>query len=521
MRTKLCGLMVGLLLPGTLLAQDAGTGVRRTLGQLPRSQPSGATTPASGGQPMSSAPASSTRRSGASGFIQPQPAARVVDEAEPAVVVDEAATAPATAFGTGGIRPRMDTATRFSAGDGAQNVAPTNQYATETAQPRSVGSFAPSGTTRTLGSPTTSRTLGTRTASTARSAAPVATTPADAASPVAELLLGQSLQPRAQHELPGQPLPLAQVFERTTGTAQRIKAVQMYWKLVAKLSAFHGAIDDRTLVQSINVRQMSQHDKATLAAAQMSAEANVRRAELEFITAQNELIEGALLPDAESQPLPSDVPLVSEYRTHFTTLYGERAAPSGLRRLDRALPYHLKDVRAQADAVVAAQQAVQTTAEAVSSGEATVTTLIEVQRMLARERANFTNAVFEYNAMIAEYALHVAPGSQSLETLVGMLIKTKPAVRSAAIQPRGDVRTVAGEEVIISEEILPADTQPRLAEPQRRFPQEAYQSAQQPQEEQSQPVVQQPSRFQYNVEPAPMEEEVIQPQPGEPNAFNR
>ncbi len=174
---------------------------------------------------------------------------------------------------------------------------------------------------------------------------------------------------------------------------------------------------------------------------------------------------------------------------------------------------------------MAAQQALQATAEAVSTGEATVTNLVEVQRMMARQRANFNNAVFEYNAIIAEYALHVAPGSPSRETLVGMLIKTtKPLNRSAAIQHEGDVRVVSGEEYIVKEELLPLSAATQPAEPKRTF--QAADTAPQLVEPQPQPRFQeenyptaQPARFEYNDEAVPME--VQQPQPGEPNVFDR
>jgi hypothetical protein len=115
------------------------------------------------------------------------------------------------------------------------------------------------------------------------------------------------------------------------------------------------------------------------------------------------------------------------------------------------MPYYLKTVRSRADAVIASHQAVQAAAEAVANGQATVAELLEIHHQYARERSAFTLAVYEYNAMIAEYALNVAP-NQSPGTIVGMLIKTKPATRSATIVREEQVVRVSGEQPIAADQ---------------------------------------------------------------------
>lgn len=255
-------------------------------------------------------------------------------------------------------------------------------------------------------------------------------------------------------------MPLSAIIERGGSAAHRIRAVQTYWKLVTKVAAYHAAMDDRQLFAQINSRQLPQHDRTTLAAAQQSAEAALSHAELDFVTTQNELSDLVHFSDVELQALPSDLPLVSEYRTHFTTLYGSGAAPSGLRRLDRAMPYHLKNVRSRADAVVAAQQAVQAAAEAVATGQASASSLLEVHRHYANQRSAFALAVFDYNSMIAEYALNVAP-HQSTGTIVGMLIKTKPA--ATARQPQPSVRAASAETPVVADDA--PQLQPAYLEP--------------------------------------------------------
>ncbi|HTN77141.1 MAG TPA: hypothetical protein VL096_17900 [Pirellulaceae bacterium] len=479
MRSMVLMLVGGGLLATTVHAQENFPTSRRPLGSQLRPSSTPASPPGTAPRPTTNLPTSSD-----DGY-------------------QGAASAPT--FGAGTTRPRVDTASRFGDGEapaasppsfdrgvGEQTIPSSPQPAETTDFPTTPSTSFPrpaAGSTRTFGAgttaPTTTRTItsGATTPSPAVSrGAPLvraASTPAEAASPMAEMLLQQALQPRAQQELPGQPVGLTQLFERTNGAGQRIKAVQTYWKLVTKVAAYHAALDDKATFQSINVRQMPQYEKSTLAAAQMAANAAVSRAQLDFITTQNELVEAALLPDVETLPLPSDAPLVSEYRTHFDQLFGERAAPSGLRRLDRALPYHLKDVRAQADALVAAQQALQSAAEAVSSGEASVITLIEVHKLLTRERTAFLISVFDYNATIAEYALHAAPAVESREKLVGMLIKSKTLPRSAAVIHRqGQIIRETEILPVVAEETIIADSAPQLNEPARSFARETYESPQ-------------------------------------------
>jgi hypothetical protein len=393
---------------------------------------------------------------------------------------------------SGAPRSRFDTATRVDPADSQPTYGDARERVVLPADTRP-SNLSASGlsTTRTV-APGTSTT-------TPRAAAPI-TTPTDAASPVAEMVLTHALTPRGRLELPGQPLSLAQALERTTSSGQRIKAVQTYWKLVAKVAAYHAALDDQATFQNINTQQMPAHERSLLAAAQLAATAQVRRAELEFVTTQHELVEAAQLPSAEFQPLPSDPPLVSEYRTHFATLYGERAAPSGLRRLDRALPYHLQAVRAQADAVVAASRAMEAASAAVSNGQAGIDTLLNCHRLTHRERAAFMTEVFDYNAIIAEYALNVAP-RQSPGTIVGMLIKTKPSTTEGSASIIADSRVIR---TVSSDTPLPADAAdaaPVLSSPNR------FQYQAQPQSDDAQydepaaaaPVISQPpGRFQFN-----------------------
>lgn len=497
MRTKsMMGLLAVTLATTAASAQTAGL-------QRPSStglRPSATAAPSTGAMTPKPAAGSAFARPGASSFARPTAAAPT--EEAPAPTEDAAAPTnsfnPSSRFGGSSFTPASEAtapaSNRFRGLSDQQDEVPQpepetqvqpapavrsfNPQGTQTTQPRMQpsGATAPrtmtpgngattmpsrsfgSGATSTTTSSTTTtprstmptRSLGTRVAS----AAPAPTTmstPAEAASPVAEQLLQQSIEPRAQHELPGQPVPLSQVVERGGSGASRIRAVQTYWKLVTKVALYHAAVDDRNLFAQLNVRQLATHDRSALAAAQLAAEAAKNRAELDFVNTQHELSEIAQFSDVELQALPSDLPLVSEYRTHFTTLYGSRSAPSGLRRLDRSMPYHLKNVRSRADSVVAAQQALQAAVEAVTTGQASVSSLLEVHQHFSRERIAFNSAVYDYNAMIAEYALNVAP-NQSPGTIVGMLIKTKPAARAATVIHEGAVvRTVSSEEPLVAD----------------------------------------------------------------------
>lgn len=493
--------VVGLLVTAPGFAQEQ----RRTIGSPLKPSPGAAPSATAGSgafKPSSAPPANRFSTADASATTTPRPAAggSAFQPSADTGSESEAASPPATGF--------SDRATfggsRFQASDGAPAIGSANTIDSEpetmeATEAPAARSFAPapstamparsstSGGTTTNGlttggtattaprsfnsSPsttTTTTTTPTRNSLPARApasrpAVANAATPinsGEAASPIAEALLKQALEPRAQHELPGQPMPLSAIIERGGSAAHRIRAVQTYWKLVTKVAAYHAAMDDRQLFAQLNSRQLAQHDRTTLAAAQQSAEAALSHAELDFVTTQNELSDLVHFSDVELQALPSDLPLVSEYRTHFTTLYGSGAAPSGLRRLDRAMPYHLKNVRSRADAVVAAQQAVQAAAEAVATGQASASSLLEVHRHYANQRSAFALAVFDYNSMIAEYALNVAP-HQSTGTIVGMLIKTKPA--ATARQQQSTIRAASAEAPVVADDA--PQLQPALVEP--------------------------------------------------------
>lgn len=436
MRATLCLVLSLVVLSPAALAQE-----------VPAQRPF--TTPTR--QPAAAAPASRPAPAGG-GALQRPAAALPSDDA----LVDDSPIAepPANSrFGnlptSGGATPPSDS--RFPAAAAPPANIGTLSDETDTSGSTISGVAPRTGAPRTLVSPSTTtvspspRTPATMPAANpSRTAAPVNP---DAASPVAEMLLKQSLEPRQSRSLTGDPLSLAEVLERVTGREDRILTVQTYWKLVTKLAAYHGALDDKALFAQINVRQLPPHERAALAAVQLAAKAAAERAELEVVIAQNELSQMARLNDAQAQCLPSDVPLVSQYRTEFETLYSAGAVPAMLGRLNRQLPYHLKDVRARADAVVAAQQGVQAMAEAVSTGQASVASLSEAHRILLRERIAFVSSVYDYNAAIAEYAFHAVPNSSS-STAVGMLIKTRPATRSAAVSSEGGVIVVSAEQSV-------------------------------------------------------------------------
>jgi hypothetical protein len=101
--------------------------------------------------------------------------------------------------------------------------------------------------------------------------------------------------------------------------------------------------------------------------------------------------------------------------------------------------------------------------------------------------------VFDYNAMIAEYALHVAP-NQSTPTVVGMLIKTKPA--SARTVAPASVRPASAESSIAEH----ADRAPAII----RHEQPHYE----PQEAAAY-TARNPSRFSVQDEPVVSDEPVV------------
>ena len=212
---------------------------------------------------------------------------------------------------------------------------------------------------------------------------------------------------------------------------RRKAAIQRYWQLsAAALDLAHAKREVNELASLPAPAERSQ--QAELAAAQAIARARVGETELALRTLQadfEQFSEGDWQIEA---PLPIDVPFIGRYRTNLETYAATDRIPLALRRIDRSLPWILETLIARSEAIDALQFQLSETVQGYRAGRVPLNELLAQHERLRDQRLAFLAGVRDYNQMIADYALSVAPPNLSPEAVVGMLVREpSPAVARA------------------------------------------------------------------------------------------
>jgi hypothetical protein len=150
-------------------------------------------------------------------------------------------------------------------------------------------------------------------------------------------------------------------------------------------------------------------------------------------------------------PWPSDMPLISPYRTHFDVFYSQRPAPLTIRQIHQSLPHKLLLIEKRVAAVAATESAREATLESYKGGATSLTLLLQTVERTEQARRAFVAAVVDYNGRIAEYSLATVGPSLAPETLVSTLIRTAPTGSSLVSLPR-DVRAASTAAPVLTEE---------------------------------------------------------------------
>jgi hypothetical protein len=230
----------------------------------------------------------------------------------------------------------------------------------------------------------------------------------------AGLVLAAALNIEHEQAITGYPIRLEQVLAASPDSASRRMAVRAYWNLVVSIADYHHALDEESAIKAVAA---ASSDKL-LEAAAAAAEARIAETKLIVTAAQYDL--AALTPSASAMPIPADAPVIGQYRTEFTSLFGRGPAPAGIKRLAAMLPLYSDQVLARGRAVYAASEA-QANADD-----------LQTFRELSAHRRAFLASVRDYNEAIADYALQLATPSMSVDTVTGMLIvRAQPAADSA------------------------------------------------------------------------------------------
>ncbi len=265
--------------------------------------------------------------------------------------------------------------------------------------------------------------------------------PADnyGAESAAAVVLKQALTPHANRTLAGQPYALLQAIRTSSDRSQQVTVTRSYWRSLMRIAEYHWSSKESVFLASLAAPK-SPRDQMLLATAQEASAAHEIESELAALAAQRELGELVRL-NPDSSPRPSDIPLVSNYKTNFELIYEKRTAPGKIAYLARSLPVQNRLVNARASSVQSAEELVLGFVDDYEAGSTPISNVLTAFDRLVLERRGFLNAVRDYNLAIADYSLAVVSASATPETLVSTLVHRTPAARTATQPAKTDRRS--------------------------------------------------------------------------------
>ncbi len=215
---------------------------------------------------------------------------------------------------------------------------------------------------------------------------------------------------------------------------QRLIVVQAYWRL---WQAFADRAMGQQLIAHIEpVLQRTKADTvdATLLDAELaSAKARYEEAEVAVRAAQLQLC-GLLGWNASgTMPRPLDPPHVGTYHTQYKAIYARRAPTDRVLLIHETLPIYHHALGARGVSQQAAGDVVVEQQSGYEARQITVETLISAWLAQAQQQRELCRVAWEYNKLIAEYAVPLAGQDMEAPRLVGMLIR--PAGAQASRRP--------------------------------------------------------------------------------------
>lgn len=231
---------------------------------------------------------------------------------------------------------------------------------------------------------------------------------------------------------------------------QRLAVVRAYWRLWRAFA--DRAVGQQLIARIEPVLHRTKADTvdATLLDAELaSARARYEEAEVAVRGAQWELC-GLLGWNASgTMPRPFDPPHVGVYYTQYKSIYSNRTPTERVLLIHETLPiYHhalgARGVSQQAAGDVVVEQQVGYDA---SPREVAVETLIAAWLAQAHQQRELCRVAWEYNNLIAEYAVPLAGMDMEAPRLVGMLIRPAGAQASRRPGSRADATSAYDDAV--------------------------------------------------------------------------
>ncbi len=237
-------------------------------------------------------------------------------------------------------------------------------------------------------------------------------------------IVAWAMEPPEENALLGQGMSLAEALSYAATPQRQLEVTHAYWRLAAAVAGYN--IQCR-LVRLLDIPDAAPADLPLLKTAQESAAASIEEARCAAITAQHDLAEAAALPLGQNLPLPSDLPHVGTYHTHFSEIFAAKTAPPALRLIDGLLPIYGKAIDARGLAAASARESFDAALVDYRAGRAGLDGVIARAASLGRQQIALLISVCDYNHEIVEYAVGSLAQPVGGPALVAMLIKTQNA----------------------------------------------------------------------------------------------
>jgi hypothetical protein len=244
---------------------------------------------------------------------------------------------------------------------------------------------------------------------------------------LAKLIVDRYSMDNAAEPLPGEPMKLKEMLQQPIPMQSRRPMVSQYWETWFDWAALQNAIAYQEWLATIP-NASSSGEKGLLDAARSAAENQVLAAEIQMGKSQAKLIRFMPTRRSTLSPLPSDLPLVERYETHYELYKARNMMPTRLLGIDQMLPQTLKLINHRAVTVQKSQAAIKQTMAAYSKRQVPLASVLEAARVWQSAEQELLASVTNYNQAIADYAFNVTRRQTTPEQTVAMLIgaaKTK------------------------------------------------------------------------------------------------
>ena len=222
-------------------------------------------------------------------------------------------------------------------------------------------------------------------------------------------------------------LTLLQAISGTSDVERRKTIIKRYWIAAIANMDLTLALEEHAELNNL-ANPSTRVQQVQLSGAKAAARAQVQEAELAFRMTQFDLIEAMGRGEASQPPWPVDTPFIGKYRTNFEKYAAVRGLPGGIERIHYSLPLVLDVVESRAESITEATNVWSTTAADYRSGRTPAYDLIQATKDRRDQRLAWLASLRDYNALICDYALTVAPAGLPAESVVPMLIKQEESM---------------------------------------------------------------------------------------------